>query len=119
MITAIVLLKVDVHSIPETGQAIAELPAVSEVYSVTGPWDLVAILRVHDQDELGTTIAGQIDKITGVASSETFLALQVYSRHDLDRLFSIGFTPSGPAGPAGPERPAGPAGDPSQEAGAG
>lgn len=102
MITAIVLLKVDVHSIPETGQAIAELPAVSEVYSVTGPWDLVALLRVHDQDELGSAIAGQIDKIPGVTASETFLALQVFSRHDLDRIFSIGFG----AGPSDPLAPA-------------
>jgi DNA-binding Lrp family transcriptional regulator len=91
LITAIVLLKADVHSIPETGQAIAELPAVSEVYSVAGPWDLVAIVRVHSQEELGETITGQIDKIPGIAASETLLGLQVFSRHDLERLFSLGY----------------------------
>ena len=91
MITAIVLLQADVHSIPETGQAIAELPAVSEVYSVAGPWDLVAIVRVHSQEELGETITQQIDKIAGIAASETLLVLQVFSRHDLERLFSLGY----------------------------
>ena len=91
MITAIVLLKADVHSIPETGQAIAELPAVSEVYSVAGPWDLVAIVRVHSQEELGDTITHQIDKIPGITASETLLGLQVFSRHDLERLFSLGY----------------------------
>lgn len=91
MITAIVLLKAEVHSIPETAQAIAELPAVSEVYSVTGGWDLVALVRVHSHDQLGEAIAGQIDKIPGITSSETLLGLQVFSRHDLERLFSIGF----------------------------
>ena len=91
MITAILLLKADVHSIPETGQALAELPAVSEVYSVAGPWDLVAIVRVHSQDELGETITQQIDKIAGIAASETLLGLQVFSRHDLERLFSLGY----------------------------
>ena len=91
MITAIVLLQADVHSIPETGQAIAELPAVSEVYSVAGPWDLVAIVRVHNQEELGNTITQQIDKIPGIATSETLLGLQVFSRHDLERLFSLGY----------------------------
>jgi DNA-binding Lrp family transcriptional regulator len=91
LITAIVLLKADVHSIPETGQAIAELPAVSEVYSVAGPWDLVAIVRVHSQEELGETITQQIDRIPGIAASETLLGLQVFSRHDLERLFSLGY----------------------------
>jgi DNA-binding Lrp family transcriptional regulator len=91
LITAIVLLKADVHSIPETGQAIAELPAVSEVYSVAGPWDLVAIVRVHSQEELGNTITQQIDRIPGIAASETLLGLQVFSRHDLERLFSLGY----------------------------
>ena len=93
MITAIVLLKADVHAIPETGQAIAELAGVSEVYSVSGPWDLVAMVRVHSQEELGETITGKIDKIAGVTSSETLLGLQVFSRHDLDRIFSLGFGP--------------------------
>jgi len=91
LITAIVLLKADIHSIPETGQALAELPAVSEVYSVAGPWDLVAIVRVHSQEELGETITQQIDKIAGIAASETLLVLQVFSRHDLERLFSLGY----------------------------
>jgi DNA-binding Lrp family transcriptional regulator len=91
MITAIVLLKTEVHSIPETGQAIAELEAVSEVYSVAGPWDLVAILRVDNQEELARAITHQIDKIPGITASETLLGLQVFSRHDLDRIFSVGF----------------------------
>jgi DNA-binding Lrp family transcriptional regulator len=91
VITAIVLLKADVHSIPETAQAIADLPAVSEVYSVTGPWDLAAIVRVASQEELGHAITNQIDKISGITASETLLGLQVFSRHDLERLFSVGF----------------------------
>ena len=91
MITAIVLLKADVHSIPETGQAIADLAAVTEVYSVAGPWDLVAVVRVRDGEELGTAIAAGIDKIPGVTASETLVGLQVFSRHDLERLFSIGY----------------------------
>ena len=91
MITAIVLLKAEVHSIPETGQAIAGLAAVSEVYSVAGPWDLVAVVRVRSQEELADAITHQIDKIPGITSSETLLGLQVFSRHDLDRMFSLGY----------------------------
>jgi len=91
LITAIVLLKEEVHYIPETGQAIAELAAVSEVYSVAGPWDLVAVVRVRSQEELADAITHQIDKIPGITSSETLLGLQVFSRHDLDRMFSLGY----------------------------
>jgi DNA-binding Lrp family transcriptional regulator len=64
---------------------------VSEVYSVTGPWDLIAIVRVHTQEELTHAITQQIDKLKGVTSSETLMGLQVFSRHDLERLFSLGF----------------------------
>jgi DNA-binding Lrp family transcriptional regulator len=91
LITAIVLLKADVHSIPETGQAIAELDAVSEVYSVAGGWDLVAIVRVRSQEELADAITVQMDRIPGITASETLVGLQVFSRHDLDRLFSLGY----------------------------
>lgn len=91
MITAIVLLKADVHSIPETAQSIAELDRVSEVYSVAGEWDLVVIVRVRRHEELAEVITAQIDKIPGVTRSETLIAFQVFSRHDLDRLFSLGF----------------------------
>jgi hypothetical protein len=51
----------------------------------------VAIVRVHSQEELGETITQQIDKIPGIAASETLLGLQVFSRHDLERLFSLGY----------------------------
>ena len=96
MITAIVLLKADVHSIPETGQAIADLEAVTEVYSVAGPWDLVAVVRVRTQEELAEAITRRIDKIPGITSSETLLGLQVFSRHDLERLFSLGYEEAQP-----------------------
>lgn len=91
MINAVVLLKVDVHSIPETAQAIADIEKVSEVYSVAGEWDLVVIVRVKEHDELAEVITGRIDKIPGISHSSTLIAFQVFSKHDLERLFSVGF----------------------------
>lgn len=91
MINAIVLLKVDVHSIPETAQAIADVEKVSEVYSVAGDWDLVVIVRVREHEELARVITEQIDKVPGIVSSTTLVAFQVFSQHDLERLFSVGF----------------------------
>lgn len=88
---AVVLVQCEIDAIPEAAQAIAGLDGVSEVYSVAGEFDLVAIVRVAEHDELATVIPGGIAKIVGVERTETLIAFQVYSRHDLERLFSLGF----------------------------
>lgn len=92
MITAIVLLHVDVHAIPETAQAIADIAAVSEVYSVTGDWELVALIRVTAHDEVADVVTGQIAKVAGVTATHTMIAFRAYSSHDLDRLWGVGFS---------------------------
>jgi DNA-binding Lrp family transcriptional regulator len=90
VVTAIVLIKSDVARIPETAELIAQLPSVTEVYSVTGEFDLVAIVRVRDHDELGDVIPGTLNKVSGVTHTETHIAFRTYSRHDLEAAFSIG-----------------------------
>jgi DNA-binding Lrp family transcriptional regulator len=94
VVTAIVLIKSDVASIPETAEAIAQIPAVTEVYSVTGEFDLVAIVRVRDHDELGDVIPGTLNKVDGVTHTETHIAFRTYSRHDLEAAFALGYTES-------------------------
>jgi DNA-binding Lrp family transcriptional regulator len=91
MVTAIVLIKADVARIPETAQAIAQIKEVSEVYSVTGEFDLVAMVRVRGHDELGDVIPGTLNRVPGVTHTETHIAFRTYSRHDLDAAFSIGY----------------------------
>ena len=91
MVHAVVLIQCEIDEIPEAAQAIADLDGVSEVYSVAGEFDLVAVVRVANHDDLATVIPGGIAKIDGVVRTETLIAFQVYSKHDLDRLFSIGF----------------------------
>ena len=91
MVTAIVLIKADVARIPETAEAIAQIPQVSEVYSVTGEFDLVAMVRVRDHEELADVIPGTVNKVAGVTHTETHIAFRAYSRHDLDAAFSIGY----------------------------
>lgn len=90
MITAIVLVETDVDRIPEAAAEIAELDAVSEVYSVTGDTDLVAMVRVRRHEELADVIADRVSKIAGVRSTRTYIAFQTYSRHDLESAFSLG-----------------------------
>ena len=90
MITAIVLINASVDKIHEVAEAIAEIDAVSEVYSVTGAFDLIALVRVHRHEDLADVIPGQINKIDGVIATETHVAFRTYSRHDLESAFSLG-----------------------------
>ncbi len=91
MITAIVLVETAVDAIAETAERIAELEGVSEVYSVTGDIDLVAVVRVRAHEDLEGVIARQLSKIDGVRGTKTYLAFRAYSRHDLDAAFALGF----------------------------
>lgn len=88
---AVVLIQCEIDEIPEAAQAIAEIAGVTEVYSVAGEVDLVAIVRVAEHDELAKVIPGGIAKVSGVERTETLISFQVYSKHDLERLFSVGF----------------------------
>ena len=90
MITAIVFVQADVARIPEVAEAIAALDGVSEVYSVTGEIDLVALVRVRDHDEVADVVADRLNKTPGVLRTETHIAFRTYSRHDLEAAFSIG-----------------------------
>ncbi|MFZ5870467.1 MAG: Lrp/AsnC family transcriptional regulator, partial [Actinomycetota bacterium] len=91
MITAIVLIDTDVDKIPEAAEKIAEIDQVSEVYSVTGDTDLVAMVRVAEHEQLADVIADRVSKIDGVRNTRTYIAFRTYSRHDLEAAFSLGF----------------------------
>ncbi len=90
MITALVFVKADTPRIPEVAQQIADLGGVSEVYSVTGAIDLIAIVRVRTIDEVATTVADELNKVPGVVETETHVAFRTYSTHDLEAAFSLG-----------------------------
>jgi len=90
MITTIVMVKVAANRIPEVAQAIADVEGVSEVYSVAGDVDLIAIVRVREFDQIADVIAGRLSRIEGVLSTDTHVAFRAYSRHDLESAFSIG-----------------------------
>ncbi|REF34892.1 Lrp/AsnC family transcriptional regulator [Thermasporomyces composti] len=94
MITAIVFVQADVARIPEVAQQIAELDGVSEVYSVTGDIDLIAMVRVREHEEIATVVADRLNKVPGVLATETHIAFRAYSRHDLEAAFSLGLDES-------------------------
>jgi DNA-binding Lrp family transcriptional regulator len=90
VITAIVLIDCATDSIPEVAQNLADLPGVSEVYSVAGNVDLIAVVRVREFEQVAEVIAGSISKVPGVVNTESHIAFRAYSRHDLEEAFAIG-----------------------------
>ncbi|MBP1784750.1 DNA-binding Lrp family transcriptional regulator [Micromonospora sp. HB375] len=90
MITAIVLIDCATDSIPEVAETLANLPGVSEVYSVAGHVDLIAMVRVREFEQIAQVIAGSISKVPGVLNTESHIAFRAYSQHDLEAAFAIG-----------------------------
>ncbi len=90
MVSSVVLLNIAHGRINEVAERLAGLPGISEVYSVAGRYDLVAIVRVPDNDALASLVTEQMLHIDGITHSETLIAFRVFSRHDLERMFSIG-----------------------------
>ena len=91
MVNTIVLAVCDIHRIPETAQAIADISDVSEVYSVAGDFDLVIMVRTRTHDDLARVVSEEIARIEGVERTQTLVAFKVFSRHDVEALFSVGF----------------------------
>ncbi len=91
MVTAIILLNVVRERINETAQELSDLEGMTEVFSVSGRYDLVAVARVNSNEELAELVTGKMLKIRTITGSETMLAFRTYSRHDLEGMFSVGF----------------------------
>jgi DNA-binding Lrp family transcriptional regulator len=90
MITALVMMNVERHSIPTTAQAILDIPGVTEVYSVTGEYDLVAIVRTVEYDQLAEVVTQAFARVDTVTRTHTLMAFQCYSSRDMERMWSIG-----------------------------
>ncbi len=90
MITAIVFVNADVARIPEVAEEIATIPGVTEVYSVTGTIDLIALVRVREHEQVAEVVADRLNKVDGVIATETHIAFRAYSSHDLEAAFSLG-----------------------------
>ncbi|MDX6727281.1 MAG: hypothetical protein QOK49_2086 [Baekduia sp.] len=90
MTTAIVLIEAERDALSTLGGTLAGLDGVAEAYSVTGEWDFVAIVRVNRHEELTDVIRANLVQLPGVSRTQTMVAFEVFSEHDLDAMFSIG-----------------------------
>lgn len=90
MVTSIILITAERSKINEVAEQLAEMDGISEVYSVSGTYDLVAIARVVSNDDLANLVTKKMVAIDSILSSETMLAFKAFSRHNLEAMFDIG-----------------------------
>ena len=91
MVTAMVLINTDRYKVNYVAEKLTAVKGISEVYSVAGAYDLVAVIRVATNEELADVVTAQIIKIDGIVRTETLIAFRAFSRHDLESMFSVGF----------------------------
>ena len=90
MTHAIVLIEADRSALKTLGGELADIDGVAEAYSVTGEWDFAAILRLRDADQLADVVTSRLAQLSGVRRTQTMVAFEAYSKHDLEALFSLG-----------------------------
>lgn len=90
MVNAIVLINTARGAVNDVAERLVDLDGVSEVHSVAGRYDLAVIIRVEDNEALAALVTDHIRQIDGIADSETLIGFRVYSRYDLEHLFSVG-----------------------------
>ena len=90
MTHAIVLIQAEREALPTLGGALADVEGVAEAYSVTGDWDFVAIVRVREHEEVAELVTRRLAALPGIHRTTTLVAFEVFSRHDLEAMFSIG-----------------------------
>ena len=89
MITALILINAERTKIKQVAETLADMESISEVYSVTGEYDLVAMVRVKNSDNLADLVTDDLADVDGIEHTETMVAFRVYSRHDLEAMFSL------------------------------
>ena len=89
MVTSIILLNVERNKVNEVAEHLVNMAGISEVYSVTGNYDLIAIVRVKTNDDLSELVTGKLVEVDGIKKTDTMLAFKAYSKHDLEAMFSV------------------------------
>jgi DNA-binding Lrp family transcriptional regulator len=90
MVTSIILINAERNKINAVAEQLQAITGISEVYSVSGKYDLIAIVRVKTNDDLANLVTKQMLAIDGIVKTETMLAFQAFSRHDLEAMFAVG-----------------------------
>jgi len=87
---AIVLIEAERDAMSTLGGVLADIEGVREAYSVTGEWDFVAVVHVRRHEDLADVVTARIAQVDGIVRTQTMVAFEAYSKHDLEAMFSIG-----------------------------
>ena len=90
MLTAFILVKSSRQGLTSLGPQLADVEGVAEVYTVTGEWDFVAIVRVREHEDLANVVTQHLTKLDGIEKTQTMVAFQQFSAHDLEATFGLG-----------------------------
>jgi DNA-binding Lrp family transcriptional regulator len=90
MTTALVMLNAERKKINSVGEKLAGMEGITEVFSVSGRYDLIALIRVSTNEKLADLITEQITKIDGIIKTETMIAFRALSRYDIANMFDLG-----------------------------
>lgn len=90
MVTAFILINTERNKINDVADTLVEMNGISEVYSVSGAYDLIAIVRVPTNDDLADLVTRNLRTLNAITNTETMLAFKAYSKHDLESMFSVG-----------------------------
>ena len=89
MVTFIILINVEKNRITAVAEELAGMAEITEVYSVTGIYDLVAIVRTKTNDDVAELVTSRLGTVDGIEKTDTMLAFKTFSKHDLESMFSI------------------------------
>ena len=90
MLTAVILVKCTREALTTLGPQLADVQGVAEVYTVTGEWDFVAMVRVREHDQLAEVVTQRLTRLDGIERTQTMVAFQQFSAHDLEAMFGLG-----------------------------
>ncbi len=89
MVAAVVLIRAERDAIPDAARQVAAIEGVAEVYSVSGEWDLIAIVRVPEWEQIAEVVTEHVAQVDGLERTETLVAFRVYSDRDLDAAYEM------------------------------
>ena len=90
MVTSFILMKVERTKINDVAAKLVDIKGISEVYSVSGKYDLIAIVRVSSNDDLAALVTENLRNLESILKTETLLAFKTFSKHDLEAMFAVG-----------------------------
>lgn len=90
MITTIVLIQAEPRLIPQAAAALAGIDGVTEVFSVSGEWDLIAMVKVAEYEQIAEIVTEQFPKVPGLVKTTTLTAFRAYSKADLEQAWDMG-----------------------------